>query len=81
MDGGHGLSLATTGEQEFGRLEKMEEEEAAAEHSEGHSAECEDQVAPALVISGVTACYSGSAHGAGHLCCLTGIWRNQTPGD
>lgn len=49
MDDRDGFGLSATGQQELGRLEQVEEEEAADEHEEGDAADDVDEVAPALV--------------------------------
>ena len=49
VDDGDGFSLATAGQEEFGRLEEVEEEEAGSKHAEGKSADDVDEVAPSLV--------------------------------
>ena len=49
VDYGDGLGLSAAGEEELGRLEQVEEEEAADEHEEGDAADDVDEVTPALV--------------------------------
>jgi hypothetical protein len=49
VDDGHGLGLSPAGEQEFGRLEEVEEEEARAEEAQGQGPHGVDEVSPALV--------------------------------
>lgn len=49
VDHGDGFSLSAAREEELGRLEQVEEEEAADKHEEGDAADDIDEVAPALV--------------------------------
>ena len=49
MHHGYGFGLSAAGEEELGRLEQVEEEEAADEHEEGDAADDVDEVAPAHV--------------------------------
>jgi len=49
VDDRDGFSLPAAGEEEFGRLEQVEKEEAADEHEEGDASDDVDEVTPALV--------------------------------
>lgn len=67
LDNVNSLGLATTRQQEFGRLEKVEEEESKDEHAKGDGTESQDEVAPAPVVSLVADRGSSSAREIGNV--------------
>ena len=63
VDDGDGFGLATAGQEEFGRLEEVEQEEAGGKHAEGEGTDDVDEVAPSLVAREVDNAWPGDERG------------------